>query len=44
MGMISEKYGIGNLMIVTFGELIIMAVLGLTIINKITDISKTGSR
>jgi MFS family permease len=44
MGMISEKYGIGNLMIVTFGELIIMAVLGLIIINKITDISKTGPR
>ncbi|TFG40503.1 MAG: MFS transporter [Bacteroidia bacterium] len=41
MGIISEKYGISNLMIVTFAEVVIMAVLGFVIIKKVNDVSKT---
>ena len=41
MGIISEKYGIGNLMIVTFAEIIIMAILGSVIIKNVNDVSKT---
>jgi fucose permease len=41
MGIISEKYGIGNLMIVTFAEIVFMALLGFLIIKKIYHVSKT---
>jgi len=41
MGIISEKYGISNLMIVTFAEIFIMAILGYVIINNVNDVSKT---
>ena len=41
MGIISEKYGISNLMIVTFAEIFIMAILGSVIINNVNDVSKT---
>jgi len=41
MGIISEKYGIGNLMIVTFGEMVFMALLGFLIIKKTYHVSKT---
>ena len=41
MGIISEKYGISNLMIVTFAEISIMAILGSVIIKNVNDVSKT---
>ena len=41
MGIISEKYGIGNLMIVTFAEVFFMALLGFLIIKKVYHVSKT---
>jgi len=41
MGIISEKYGISNLMIVTFAEIFILAILGYVIINNVNDVSKT---
>jgi MFS family permease len=41
MGVISMKYGISHLITVTFAEMIIMAILGLIIIIKVNDVSKT---
>jgi hypothetical protein len=41
MGIISERYGIGNLMIVTFAEVVFMALLGFLIIKKVYHVSKT---
>jgi len=41
MGIISEKFGIGNLMIVTFAEVFFMALLGFLIIKKVYHVSKT---
>ena len=41
MGIISEKYGISNLIIVMFAEMIFMALLGLAIIKKANNVSKT---
>lgn len=40
MGIISEKYGISNLIIVMFAEMIFMAILGLAIIKKANSVSK----